>query len=239
MSQGIRTHFFSSARQLGDRLCQEIEAGCAAEAGLVALAVGQTTLPHYAGLNPDAAALAGKTFLPVDELVPAPENSLVSFSAQLRRALPVRLSHRVSEIDVRDPTRTSKELEAWIEASGLAVCVLGLGPDGHIAFNQPGSGPGTQTRLVEILPANLSRLVGVAPATHALTLGVASLLLAARVLLVVDGAGKRKALERVLQGPETSDVPASFLRRHRDCRVLVVGDDEHGAPGQNVQRPQV
>ena len=224
MSQAVQIHFFSSARRLGDRLREEIEAGCAAEGRLVALAVGQTTLPHYSGLAPYAASLGGKTFLPVDELVPAPGRPLSSFSAQLRRALPSKLSHCVSEICVRDPARTSQRLEARIEAEGLAVCVLGLGPDGHIAFNQPGSGPETRTRLVEILPANLSRLGEVRPATHALTLGVASLLSAERILLVVDGAGKERALERVIHGPEASDTPASFLRRHQDCRVLVVGD---------------
>jgi len=224
MAQRVQVHFFASARRLGDRLCEEIATGCAADGALVALAVGRTTLPHYAGLDPSAALLEGKTFIPVDELVPAPAGPSASFSSQLRSALPPKLARRVSEICVRDPARSSERLESWVESAGLALCVLGLGPDGHIAFNQPGSGPETRTRLVEILPENLSRLGDVRPATHALTLGIASLLSAERILLVVDGGGKQCALDRVIRGPEASDMPASFLRCHPDCQVLVVGD---------------
>ena len=224
MRQGPRLQYFPSARLLGNQLCAEIEAGASAEGRLIALAVGRSTLPHYAGLDPDAAALEEKVFLPVDELVPAPARSRKSFSAQLRAGMPAKLSEVVYEIEVGDPAQAALGLERRIEASGLALCVLGLGPDGHVAFNQPGSGPETRTRVVEILPENLCRLGEVAPATHALTLGIASLLAAERIVLVVDGSGKERALERVIEGPEGSDLPASWLRSHRDCQVLVVAE---------------
>ena len=224
MPPGPSLQFFPSAHLLGDQLCAEIEKGSAAERRLIALAVGRSTLPHYAGLDPNAAGLQDKLFLPVDELVPAPASPRNSFSGRLRRALPAELSDFVHEIAVQDPARASRRLENCVEAAGLAVCVLGLGPDGHVAFNQPGSGPETRTRLVEILPENLDRLGEGAPATHARTLGLASLRSAERIVLGVDGAGKRRALERVIEGPEGSDLPASFLRRHPDCRVLAVGE---------------
>ena len=193
---------------------------------MVALAVGRTTLPHYAGIDPDAPGLPGKIFLPVDELVPAPADASAAFSAQLCQALPAKLSDFVAKIAVQDPERAAARMEALVAEKGVALCVLGLGPDGHIAFNQPGSGPDTRTRLVEILAQNLSRLGDVTPAAHALTLGVASLLSAERILLVVDGVGKEAALERVLNGPESRDLPATFLRRHSDCHVFVVGETE-------------
>jgi len=99
--------------------------------------------------------------------------------------------------------------------------VLGLGPDGHIALNQPGSPVDSRTRIVEIEPENLARLGDVAPATRALTLGVATLLAACEIVLVVDGAEKQAALERVLEGPPGDDVPASLLHGHPRCSVFV------------------
>ena len=193
---------------------------------LIALAVGSSTLPHYAGLDPTAPGLSAKTFLPIDELVPQPTRVQDSFSQRLRRALPAKLGDSFYEIAVDEPARACDELESRIQGDGIGLCVLGLGPDGHIAFNQPGSSAETRTRLVEILPENLARLGDVTPATHAITLGVASLLAAERIVLVADGAGKEHALKRILEGPEGSDVPASFLRRHSDCRVFLSTDSQ-------------
>ena len=215
---------FASGRALGKQLRADIETAGSARAALIALAVGSSTLPHYAELDPSAPGLAAKTFLAIDELVPQPARAQASFSQQLRHALPSQFGDALYAIRVKEPARACEELEARVKSDGIAICVLGLGPDGHIAFNQPESSAETRTRLVEILPENLARLGNVAPATHALTLGVANLLAAERIVLVADGAGKERALERILEGPEGSDVPASFLRRHPNCRVLVSED---------------
>ena len=201
----------------------ELTRACAAGAGpYVALAVGETTLPHYGRLGPDSPAFADKVFLPVDELVPPPAHREVRFAARLKRALPGGLAKRVREVQVEpDPEAEARRLEVTLGAGALCACVLGLGPDGHVAFNQPPSGAGTPTRIVDIAPANLARLGGVAPARRALTLGIATLLASDWVALVVDGPGKERALERVLHGPEGADVPASWLRRHPRAVVLI------------------
>jgi glucosamine-6-phosphate deaminase len=75
--------------------------------------------------------------------------------------------------------------------------------------------------VVEIAPENLARLGDVAPARRALTLGMATLLRARQLVLVVDGPDKHDALARVLDGPEGNDVPASLLRGHAQLAVLV------------------
>jgi glucosamine-6-phosphate deaminase len=188
----------------------------------VALAVGSTTLPHYRGLDAYRDALAPKILLLVDELVPPPADDADAFCARLRVSLPPVMSGRYRPLRVReDPEREALEVERALQDLGLAVAVLGLGPDGHVAMNQPGSGADTATRIVEITTANLGRMGAVAPATHALTLGMATLLRARELLLVVDGPGKRDALARVLDGPEGDDVPASLLRNHPHLTLLV------------------
>ncbi|MGH8972476.1 MAG: 6-phosphogluconolactonase [Acidimicrobiia bacterium] len=126
--------------------------------------------------------------------------------------------------------RRAAALDARLQSEGLAIAVLGLGPDGHIAFNQPPSSADAPTRIVDLHPANLARLPGVEPARAALTMGVAMFLAASAVLVVVDGAGKDAALERLLHGPEGPDCPASWLRRH-PCLTIALGHGLRRSPG--------
>ena len=188
----------------------------AAHAGrFVALAVGDSTLPLYAGLDVTDQAWSGRSITPVDELVPPPADPARRFSARLAAALPVELRPRLVPIDVDgDPDHRAVELDARLEADGLAVVVLGLGPDGHIAFNQPPTSSDAPARVVDLAPANLTRLGPVSPSRSALTLGVATILAAGSVLVVAAGAGKAQALDHLLTGPEDGAWPVTWLRRH-------------------------
>jgi glucosamine-6-phosphate deaminase len=106
--------------------------------------------------------------------------------------------------------------------------VLGLGPNGHLGFNEPPSDPASPTREVTLSKSSLASNAGYAPGhavpRSALTAGLGVLLAARRVVLLVSGTGKREIVRRALEGPETPDVPASFLQRHPDLRVVVDRD---------------
>lgn len=183
----------------------------------LALAVGDSTLPLYAALATHGAAWPGKRILPLDELVPRPGER--SFSSRLRAALPPALRPLVTEIEVEpDPDRSARALGEMLARDGLCAAVLGLGPDGHIAFNQPGSDLASVSRVVELTPENRAR-ADLAP--RALTPGVATIMRAGSLALVASGPGKRRALRRVLEGPEGPDVPASWLRLHPSLTVFV------------------
>lgn len=188
----------------------------------MALAVGESTLPLYAGLDPDHPGWDGRAITPVDELVPPPADPGQRLAARLAAALPTGLRLRLQAIDVSgDPGRRAAELDARLHDEGLAIAVLGLGPDGHIAFNQPPVSADAVTRVVDLHPDNLARLPGVEPARAALTMGVATFLAASAVLVVADGAGKEAALERLLNGPEDPRWPVTWLRRHPRLTIAV------------------
>ncbi|MBI4728050.1 MAG: 6-phosphogluconolactonase [Acidobacteria bacterium] len=194
----------------------------AAPGRFVALAVGESTLPLYGALPAGDALWGERRILPVDELVPPPATAERALSSRLGAALPPDLRWRLVQIGAAiDPDAEAKSLEALLEREGICAVALGLGPDGHIAFNQPGSGRDTGVRVVDVSPENRARLGDVRPATRALTIGVATILRAARVALVVGGEGKSDALRRVLDGPEGADLPASWLRRHPRLTVLI------------------
>ncbi|HEV7862742.1 MAG TPA: 6-phosphogluconolactonase [Acidimicrobiia bacterium] len=201
-----------------------VSAALAAHPGrFVALAVGDSTLPLYAGLDAADPAWAGRAIMPVDELVPPPADPARRFSARLAAALPQGLRSLLVPIDVAsDPDGRAGELDARLQVDGLAAVVLGLGPDGHFAFNQPPTPFDAAARLVDLAPANLTRLGPVAPARSALTLGVTTVMAAGSVLVIAAGAGKGDALNHLLSGPEEAAWPVTWLRRHP--RLTIAGD---------------
>ena len=120
--------------------------------------------------------------------------------------------------DASDPAAACRAYDAAVAAAGgVDVAVLGLGPNGHLGFNEPPSGPDAATRAVELTDASIesnARYWGghdAVPA-RALTAGMDVILAARRSLLVVSGAGKRDVLRRLVVDAPSDDLPASHLR---------------------------
>lgn len=188
----------------------------------VALAVGRSTLGLYAHLDELGPSWSGRALMPVDELVPPPADPGSRFSARLAAALPETLRTRLVPIQVdEDPELAAIALEARLRAEGLAAVVLGLGPDGHFAFNQPPTPVDARTRVVALAPGNLFRLGAVEPSKSALTLGVATVLTAGSVLVIASGPGKAEALDHLRNGPEDPAWPVTWLRRHPRLSVAI------------------
>jgi glucosamine-6-phosphate deaminase len=112
-------------------------------------------------------------------------------------------------------------------AGGLDLCVLGLGTNGHIAFNEPGRSLPVATGRVRLARstrrANASAFGGDARRVprFGLTMGVGTLLGARTVLLLATGQRKRIAVRRALTGPITTAVPASLLQLHPNVLVVI------------------
>lgn len=129
-------------------------------------------------------------------------------------------------VDRPDLDQMCREYEATIaRAGGLDLVMLGLGPNGHIASNEPGSPFDSRCRPVRLLASTVDYILTDAViqgpvSDRAVTLGMGTLLEAREVVVLVSGAGKREPLAKVLDGPLTPDVPASALQRHPRCIVL-------------------
>ena len=110
-------------------------------------------------------------------------------------------------------------------AGGLSLAVLGLGVNGHIAFNEPGSHHDSRTRVVELAAATRRANAPHFPGGHvprrAITMGIGTILESRGLVLLASGAGKAEAVERLRAGRVSEAFPASALHRHPDVTVLV------------------
>ena len=110
-------------------------------------------------------------------------------------------------------------------AGGFDLCLLGIGGNGHIAFNEPGAPVDSRTHVVALADDTRRALVasfggGHVPA-QAITIGIATILAARRCVLLAYGDAKAGVIARALQGPAVPGVPASALQLHPDAAVVL------------------
>ncbi len=115
------------------------------------------------------------------------------------------------------------------EEGGIDLQVLGVGTDGHIAFNEPGSSLGSRTRLKTLAPETILDNARFFASREdvprlAVTMGVGTILESRRCLLLATGAAKARAIRNTIEGPVTAQVTASALQLHREV-VAIVDED--------------
>ena len=210
----------------------------------LALPTGSTPRAIYAELvrqhREEGLSFARATAFNLDEYVGIPPDHPGAFRRAMHEALyrhvdlPPDRAH-APDGQAADLVAACADYEAAIAAAGgLDLALLGLGTDGHIAFNEPTSSFGSRTRLKtltdETRAANqAARLRRAEPVPHhALTVGIATILSARRCLLVAFGAAKAAAVAKMVEGPLAALVPASALQLHPHATVIV---DEVAAEG--------
>ncbi len=125
----------------------------------------------------------------------------------------------------RDLTAECLRYEDLVTCKGIDVQLLGLGTNGHIGFNEPGTPFSARTHVVNLTPATLEQnqedFLDRIPPRYALTMGIETILSAKHIILVATGASKAKALYETLIGPVGPHCPATALRLHQDVWVYL------------------
>jgi glucosamine-6-phosphate deaminase len=116
--------------------------------------------------------------------------------------------------------------DAIRNAGGIDLLIVGIGSNGHIAFNEPGSSFESRTRIVTLAPETVENAKRHFPddasiPTGAITIGIRTILDARRILLLASGRSKAEAVERMLRDPVSESVPASALRLHPDVICIL------------------
>lgn len=226
-------------------LLQTIEANPTAVLGLP---TGKTPLPMYASVV-DRCRIENHCFRDVttfnlDEYVGLDPAHPSSYHSYMRTVL-------FDHVDI-DPSRThipdgtgahvlrrypdlsreealQRECVEYEEAIGrhgpLHVTFLGLGRNGHIGFNEPGSSFDSRTRIVELTEstrqANAPYFTDGNPPQRAITVGIGTILESESLVLMAAGAAKREAVARLRSGDVSEEFPASALHRHPRVRFII------------------
>jgi glucosamine-6-phosphate deaminase len=225
----------SVCRAAADRLAGALRAAVAARGrAVLGLATGATPKAVYRRLvelhQAGELSLAHATTYNLDEYYPISPCDPLSYRAYMHEHLFRHVDLPPNHAHLLDGTipewaipEQTAQFDRWIAADGgLDVQLLGIGRNGHIAFNEPSNLPVEEalklpTRLVELHPitrADAARDFGgiarVIP--HALTMGVAPILAARSILVLALGTSKAEVVARSLHQPMTAAVPASLLQ---------------------------
>jgi glucosamine-6-phosphate deaminase len=204
---------------------------------VLGLATGSSPEPVYEELARRYAAgslPAGeiRAFL-LDEYVGLPAGHPARYREVIRRQVQDCIG--LAEDQVSGPDGNAADIPAACtayeraihDAGGVDLQLLGIGGDGHIGFNEPGSSLGSRTRiktLTEQTRADNARFfdgrIGDVPA-HVVTQGVGTIFEARHLALMAWGAGKADAVAKAVEGPVTAMVPASVLQLHPHVTVVV------------------
>lgn len=202
---------------------------------VIGLATGSTPLQLYAELarlnREGAMSFARVTSFNLDEyagLSGTHDQSYRYFmNENLFRHVDIRPAYTFVPSGLDTAPETAAAYDRQIEeAGGIDIQLLGIGNNGHIGFNEPGTPFESITHLVELTrstrEANKRFFASIDDVpTHAVTMGVKTVMHARSIILMAIGLGKADIIARTVKGPVTPDVPASVLQLHPDAEVYL------------------
>jgi glucosamine-6-phosphate deaminase len=203
---------------------------------VLGLATGSTPLSVYKELvrmhKEEGLDFSRVTTFNLDEYVGLPAGHDQSYHYFMHENLFKHINIQPQNINI--PSGTTDNYEAFcawyerriVEAGGVDLQLLGIGSDGHIAFNEPSSSLGSRTRIKTLAKQTIddnarffNRREDVP--IYAITMGVGTILEARKIVLVANGKNKAAAVAATVEGPVTSMITASALQLHRDAIMFL------------------
>jgi glucosamine-6-phosphate deaminase len=234
----LRIRTFPTPETAARALAVDVAGAMADDPSIVlALPTGRTPIRFYRELaalhRKQAVDFSRVTTFTLDEFTGIAPSDARSYRAFMQRHLfdhvnasPRRL-HFLNGAAADADAECRRYERAIARAGGIDLMILGLGRNGHIGFNEPGPALAARTHRARLDPSTRAsnqalfggRLERVP--TDALSMGMATILQARRVVLIATGAKKSAAVRRTLEGPITTELPASFLQLHPDVTVML------------------
>lgn len=201
---------------------------------VLGFATGSTPQASYRALASRDLELSGVRGFALDEYIGLAPGHPESYRSVIDRDVVEPLGLRADA--VRVPGDDGQGLEGAgaryerdiREAGGIDLQILGIGGNGHIGFNEPGSSLDSQTRIAVLTQstrqANRRFFASIDDVpTHCITQGLGTIRNARRLVLLAFGEAKARAVALAVEGPVSASVPASVLQLHRDVTVIVDG----------------
>lgn len=199
------------------------------------VATGSSPSPVYREMARRNLDLSDVTLFALDEYIGLPDGHRESYRAVVEREAAVPLGVPINQVNLPDGTNPEAYDDLIASHGGIDLQILGIGRNGHIGFNEPGSSFQSHTRVVDLdestREANARFFDSLADVPqHSVTQGIGTILNARRLVVVASGAEKAAAVAAAINGPRTEEMPASVLRDHPDVTWFLDEDAASGLP---------
>ncbi len=209
----------------------------------VMVAAGNTPLELYRRIAERGLNLSHLNVFALDEYVGVPSDEPRNCANLLRQRvaeawkIPLAQFFTISSLEAQALTSVQMHERRVAQAGGLDLIVLGLGQNGHLGFNEPGSAEDSGARVLNLesisVEANRRWFGGDYAPSKGVSAGLRTILAARHVLVMAYGPHKTAAVKVMVEGPRCERCPASFLQGHPDVRVFL---DEAAAAGLKARK---
>ncbi|QGM90523.1 glucosamine-6-phosphate deaminase [Enterococcus faecalis] len=221
----------ANAEEGGKKAFELIKEGMNNGAKVLGLATGSTPETLYKEMTASDVDFTEMTSVNLDEYVGLGGKDEQSYRYFMNKHLFDKKPFKETFVPngkAEDLDAASAEYEKIIDAHPVDIQILGIGQNGHIGFNEPGTPLDSLTHVVELTESTINAnkryfdKVEDVP-TRAVSMGIGSIMKGKKMILMAYGEAKAEAIKGMIDGPVTTDMPASALQNHQD--VVVIIDD--------------
>ena len=226
---------FYVAQQIANLIKQKQQEGSNCVIGLATGSSPKTLYAHLVKMHKeDGLSFKNVITFNLDQYYPMDKDALQSYHYFMRKNLFEHTDINPQNYHLPDGMITKENVKEHClsyeqqieEAGGLDLQILGIGTNGHIGFNEPGSGIYTKTRLTTL--DNSTRLANsyefgnmTEVPRMAITMGISTILKSKKIILMAWGQAKASVIKKAVEDDDTEDVPASLLQNHDDCTFII------------------
>ncbi len=226
---------FYVAQQIANLIKQKQQEGSNCVIGLATGSSPKTLYAHLVKMHKeDGLSFKNVITFNLDQYYPMDKDALQSYHYFMRKNLFEHTDINPKNYHLPDGMITKENVKEHClayeqqieEAGGLDLQILGIGTNGHIGFNEPGSGIYTKTRLTTL--DNSTRLANsyefgnmTEVPRMAITMGISTILKSKKLILMAWGQAKASVIKKAVEDDNTEDVPASLLQNHDDCTFII------------------
>ncbi|MFJ8262271.1 glucosamine-6-phosphate deaminase [Rummeliibacillus sp. NPDC094406] len=224
----IQLESIQNLDQLFDRAFSILEEQKNNGAKTFGLATGGTMLPLYERIRNSSLDFSNCKSVNLDEYVGLPKKHQQSYISFMQKQLFNTKSFEESYLpngEAENPEMEAVNYENILKSLDLDFQLLGVGENGHIGFNEPGSSFSSETHVVTLTEstrqanARFFESIDEVP-KHAITMGIASIMRAHQILLIAVGEKKRDAIQALIDGEMTEEIPVTVLKGHDNVIIL-------------------
>lgn len=172
--------------------------------------------------NQELVDFSKAVFFNLDEYIGLSKENPISFAFYMQENLYSKLNKKPQSFifdTTIDPKKSCHDYELLLrEFSPIDLVILGIGRNGHIGFNEPGSSKESRCRVIELTQE--TQRINNGP-QNAMTMGIANILESKKIIQLISGESKKEIAQKTIEGEISSSNPSSFLQTHKNVEIIL------------------